>query len=206
MKEETYNFWSKLSPTLDHMTLRTNTKQFDQQEQKEIMSYLPDLSGHHVLELASGIGRFTGHLAHQASHVTSVDFAPQLIETNRMTHKHHTNITYKVADVMDLSFESASFDTVFINWLFIYLSDQNTQLLFERIHNWLKPGGTFFFRESTHATGRSNFGKYTAIYRRIEEYIDLISKYFTLKNHDIVLTYFLQCKLTNQHYWLCQKD
>ncbi|QVL56211.1 MAG: methyltransferase domain-containing protein [Simkaniaceae bacterium] len=206
MNDNIYNFWKKTSPSPDGMTLVSHTETFDQQEREEIIGFLPSFENQNVLELASGIGRFTGKLAEKATHVTSVDFAPHLIEKTRETHKQFSNITFKLSNVMDLSFQEDTFDLIFINWLFMYLSDEETSLLFQRMYKWLKKGGTLLFRESTHFTGRHVFGKYEAIYRYIDEYTELAKKQFHVVNHDIVMTYFLHQKLTNQHYWRCQKD
>jgi len=206
MNDTTYNFWKSTSPSPDGMTLVSHTETFDQQEREEIIGFLPCFDNQNILELASGIGRFTGRLAEKATHVTSVDFAAHLIEKNRETHKQFSNITFELSNVMDLSFQEKTFDLIFINWLFMYLSDEEVPLLLERMHKWLKKGGTLLFRESTHHTERHVFGKYEATYRYIDEYTDLAKKQFHVVNHDIVMTYFLHQKSTNQHYWRCQKD
>jgi hypothetical protein len=47
-----------------------------------------------------------------------------------------------------------SFDIVFSNWLFMYLSDEETEQLLQNSLSWLAPGGTLFFRESCfHSSG-----------------------------------------------------
>ena len=206
MKDPICNFWKEATPTVFGMTQHEKSENIDLQEQEEILGYLPDLKGKKVLELASGIGRFTGRLAKQSDHVTTVDFASHFIEKNQEIHKKLSNIIYHVADAMDLSFDDASFDVVFINWLCIYLSEEETKLLFKRISKWLAKGGIFFFRESIRQTKSSTSGKYTAIYRTIEDYSYLAKKHFETINHDIVMTYLLQYKSTDQHYWLCQKN
>jgi phosphoethanolamine N-methyltransferase len=206
MNDNIYNFWKTVSPSPDGMTQVRHTETFDQQEQVEIIGLLPNFENQNVLELASGIGRFTGSLAEKANHVTSVDFAAHFVEKNRETHKQFSNITFELSNVMDLSFQEETFDLIFINWLFMYLSDEEAPLLFQRMHKWLKKGGTLLFRESTHCTGRYAFGKYEAIYRYIDEYSHLANKQFRVVHHDIVITYLLHQKLTNQHYWRCQKD
>lgn len=206
MKKEIHEYWNNVPPTPQAMTIIKNTDTLNQAECSEILSYLPSLQNQKILELAAGIGRFTGTLAQEAAQVTAVDFAPHLIEKNKEDHRHLSNIEYLTANAMDLKFENEQFDTVFINWLFMYLSDEETEVLMERIFHWIKPGGIFFFRESIHAEGRYVYGKKSAIYRQPKQYSKLARSHFNLLKHDIVLTYFLQCKLSNQYFWLCQKS
>ena len=85
MKKTVYKFWQNLSPTPAHMVLDKNVENYNQEEQKEILSLLPDFSGKHVLELASGIGRFTGHFAQLAKRVDTSDFNPTFLEKNKST-------------------------------------------------------------------------------------------------------------------------
>lgn len=51
----------------------------------------------------------------------------------------------------------SSFDLVFSNWLFMYLSDEETEQLLQKSLTWLAPGGTLFFRESCfHSSGTNH--------------------------------------------------
>ncbi len=61
------------------MVLNKDVDNYDIQERAEILSYLPTCDGEKVLELASGIDRFTGSLAEKASHVDSIDYAPHFL-------------------------------------------------------------------------------------------------------------------------------
>jgi len=205
-KEEIYRFWTQAPPTIEGMTQTNHISTFDEVEREEILGHLPDYSGKKVLELASGIGRFTGRLAEKASHVDTIDFAPQFIEKNQETHQYLTNITYRIDNVMDLDCNKETYDLIFINWLFMYLSDEDTSLLIERLAKWLSKSGILFLRESCYHIGRYTSGKYTAIYRPIDEYSSLLKKHFHINKHDIVFCYFIHRKLINQHFWLCQKS
>lgn len=206
MMKEIRDLWKFAVPEPNDMTQKDYEETPHEQEKKEILGHLPSLQGNRVLELGAGIGRFTGFLAQGASHVTAVDLAPQLIEKNQSTHQSLTNIDYIISDAMDLSFKQDSFDMIFINWLFMYLDDEEVSTLFKRIHSWLRNGGTFFFRESTFRTERFEKKKISGVYRDLNEYTFLAQAYFSIIKHDIVVSYLLQCKLTNQHFWLCQKN
>ncbi|MGH0189478.1 UNVERIFIED_CONTAM: hypothetical protein FKN15_035406, partial [Acipenser sinensis] len=50
--------------------------------------------------------------------------------------------------VCDSALCPCSFDLVFSNWLFMYLSDTELLSLAGRMLDWLSPGGYLFFRES----------------------------------------------------------
>lgn len=86
------------------MVLNQDIDQYDAEEREEVLSYLPNYEGKKVLELASGIGRFTGKLAEKAAHVETIDYAPHFLEVNQKAHKAFTNITYKCIDAIDLDY------------------------------------------------------------------------------------------------------
>nr|XP_027208522.1 phosphoethanolamine N-methyltransferase 1-like [Penaeus vannamei] len=109
------------SPSLESMMLSNDAKYLAENEQNEVMSYLPPYQGKRVLELGAGIGmRFTARLATVAGHVTAVDFMQEYIDKNEHENKHMGNISFMCADVTKLDFPAGSFDLVFSNWLFMY--------------------------------------------------------------------------------------
>jgi phosphoethanolamine N-methyltransferase len=162
------------------MYKRASAPYLDIHEKSEIISYLPDLKGKKVLDLGAGIGRFTRHFASHAHHVISTDLMPHFIEKNQQNHADFSNVKYICSDVMNLEFEEASFDFVFLHWLLMYLEDHQMKLLIERIHRWLKPQGELFFRESCAVKRIKNTTDgYYANYRTLAEYDELVKK-FTL--------------------------
>ena len=59
----------------------------------------------------------------------------------------------------------SSFDIVFSNWLFMYLSDEETEQLLQKSLSWLKPNGTLFFRESCfHSSGSIERRRFDAFF------------------------------------------
>ncbi|XP_071480831.1 uncharacterized protein, partial [Diadema antillarum] len=143
-------FWSSHSTkaSLEEMMLDSNAAVLTQHEVPEVLSLLPDLEGKRVLELGAGIGRFTGALAKVCEHVTAVDFMASFIEENKKINGHHGNADFIQADVMSLELPPNSYDVIFSNWLFMYLSDDELVKLSIRLLGWLKDGGQLFFRES----------------------------------------------------------
>lgn len=188
------------------MYIRTNGAYLDLHEKPEIISYLPNLKGKKVLDLGSGIGRFTWHFASHSQHVTSTDLMPHFVEKNQQDHADFSNVTYICSDVMKLEFEKASFDFVFLNWLLMYLEDEQMKLLCDRIHSWLKPQGDLFFRESCAVKRKKNTTNgYYAHYRTLAEY-DALLKAFTLVKEGHIQAYVHAFADPLQCYWHCRKS
>ena len=141
-------YWGGKPATIAGMTLQDESDNLGQLERADILAQLPPLDGLKILELGAGIGRYTSHFASAASHVTAVDFMERFLDQNRKATAQFNNISYYCADVMDLEFEPESFDFIFMNWLLMYLDDQQMTLLRDRIHLWTRVGGSVFLRES----------------------------------------------------------
>ncbi len=199
-------YWKQQDPTVQAMYKRSNGRYLDGHEKAEIISYLPALQGKKILDLGSGIGRFTHHFASHADHLTSADMTPQFMEKNQQDHADFTNVTYLCSDVMKLQLKEASFDFVFLHWLLMYLEDDQMNLLIERIHTWLKPQGELFFRESCAVTRTKNTTQgYYAHYRTLAEY-DTLIKNFTLLKEGHIQAYVHAFADPLQCYWHCRKS
>ncbi|KAJ0466872.1 putative phosphoethanolamine N-methyltransferase [Helianthus annuus] len=135
---------------------------------ESVLSLLPPYEGKNVLELGSGIGRFTGELAKKAGKVTAIDFIESVVKKiciihhgsyiysvvyiviffildllflqNESINGHHENVEFKCADVIspDLNFPAESMDLIFSNWLLMYLSDKEVEYIAERLLKWVK--------------------------------------------------------------------
>ncbi|XP_071531397.1 uncharacterized protein [Panulirus ornatus] len=177
LRHKMKNYWEVYSPTLESMMLSHDTAYLAENEQNEILSYLPNYSGKDVLELGAGIGRFTSKLAPAAGHLTTVDFMQEYIDENQRLNQHLKNVTFVCKDVTKLDFPAGSFDLVFSNWLFMYLSDSETFQVFQRIINWLKPDGYFFLRESCyHQSGNVKRNENPTLYRTPYEYFQMLQE------------------------------
>ncbi|CAE7530650.1 PEAMT [Symbiodinium natans] len=140
--------------TLENMMLDSDAAVIDKLERPEILSHMPSLHGKSVLELGAGIGRFSGILARKAQRVVAVDFVHASCEENKRANADKPNLQVLQADVTTLNLAPGSFDLVFSNWLFMYLTDEECQELAKNILTWLRPGGHMFLRESCfHASG-----------------------------------------------------
>ena len=203
---ERLNFWKQQNDDVAGMMCNPDALELDISERTEIINALPDLKGKQVLELAAGIGRFTTYFASVAEHVTAIDFVDKFIEKNKRECSNWFNTTHLVADVMDLNFENERFDFVFINWLFMYLMDDEIRILGDRINQWIKPEGLFFFRESCVSSSNPNRAHASTQYRDPKFYTDLLMSNFILLSQGNVGIYERHYENPNQCWWLYQKN
>lgn len=195
------NFWKMREANVYSMVLQK--EELALAEKNEILELLPDLRGKNVLDLASGIGRYTRPLAAQAKHLTSTDLVDQFVEKNRRNHADLDNVSYLCSDAMNLTFEDEAFDFVFSNWLFLYLNDSEAALLLSRIGRWLTSSGELFLRESCEAVRREHKIKnYSATYRTALEYERLLHG-FQVKKEGSVQSYIDLLADPFQLYWHC---
>ncbi|XP_023633163.1 phosphomethylethanolamine N-methyltransferase isoform X2 [Capsella rubella] len=138
----------------------TEASDLDEEEERrpEVLSLIPPYEGKSVLELGAGIDRFIGEVAQKAGEVIALDFIESAIQKNESVNGHYKNVKFMCADVTspDLKIADGSVELIFSNWLLMYLSDKEVELMAERMLGWVKPGGYIFFRESCfHQSGDS---------------------------------------------------
>lgn len=171
------NYWESHSTqgTVEDMMLDSQAANIDLLERPEILAALGPIQGKTLLELGSGIGRFTSQLAPSVKSLTACDFMHSLTNKNKEKNAHFTNITYLTEDATKLEFELDYFDIVFSNWLMMYFSEQEMDSLFRRVLGWLKTGGIFFFRESCYRpAGDKARHSNPSHYRSVSDYFSLI--------------------------------
>ena len=135
------------SKDLDRQTqvLRTLNKQPISKEKwqftlAEIDSQFKVKEGDRVLDLCSGNGLLSRHFASKGALVRAVDISADLLEGL----KDETGIEVENADIRNVNYEPESFDHVLLYAGVQYLNLAETVILFQRIHSWLKPGGSVF--------------------------------------------------------------
>lgn len=199
-------YWKQQDPTVQSMYKKPNAQYLDEHEKTELLSYFPNLKGKKILDLGAGIGRFTRYFSSLADHLITVDMAPQLVEKNRQDHADCSNVTFLCCDVMSFEMEDNSFDFIFLNWLLMYLEDDEVEVLMKRIARWLKPAGELFLRESCDVTRSKNTKNgYYAHYRTLSYYDKLVKGKFTLVKEGHIRTYVNCFADPLQCYWHCRK-
>lgn len=190
---------------LESMYLNSQAKILDAAEREEIVGYLPDLKGKTVLDLGSGIGRFTRFFANHASRLISVDMTPQFVEKNRSKHADCQNVRFVCSDAMNFDVEQNSVDFIFLNWLFMYLEEGEVEILLERMDQWLKPKGEIFVRESCAARYVKNTeGDYHAHYRTLFDYDTMLKKRFWVVKEGHIQAHVDAFANPLQCFWHCR--
>ena len=199
-------YWKEQEANLPSMFRKINADSLDAMELKEMTGYFPDLKGKRILELASGIGRYTRFFSERAHHLTTVDLVEQFVKKNRETHADCRNVEWICSDAMQLQLKEKSLDFIFSNWLFMYLEDREVRQLIDQLHRALSPNGELFFRESCDLLrSMSQKPGYFAHYRTIGEYTDLLEKKWKILKEGEMKTYIYCFCDPFQCFWHARK-
>jgi len=212
-RTEMKKYWdqhSQKKATDSLMLLMKEDANFARLEKEEIISYLPSFDGLSVVELGSGVGRFTGDLAQRASAVLAVDFMDSFLKENQKRFSSvYPHIDYLCRDVTKLCLDEASYDFVFSNWLMMYLNDEEVEKLANKFVEWCSVGGYIFFRESCEggASGDLPRTNNPTFYRKHSQYLKMFDQKQNLQriSVDQVKIYKKSKNKTNQYCFLYRK-
>jgi phosphoethanolamine N-methyltransferase len=203
---EQKSFWEQQDLDVQSMMLNKDIDpDFEEKERTEILGYLPDLKGLRILEPAAGIGRFTTCFAPIAAQVTAQDFVQEFIDKNKSACIEHPHVCHAVGDIMEADFAPGSFDHIFVNWLLMYIRDDDLPVLAHKLKTWLDSGGTIFLRESCVSASNPNAPHPHTHYRDPEVYEELFADAFTITRKGNVQIYARQYNNPNQRWWLLKK-
>ncbi len=134
------------------MLLDPDGEAYSAEEVAGTLSLLPQLSPDaFIVELAAGAGRFTPWFAARAGRVLANDLIPEFIAMNqqRCAAAGLRNIEFRVGDAAQFVWpEEGTVQLVFINWLLMYLSDDEARTVLARALKSLAPDGRLFLHES----------------------------------------------------------
>ena len=100
---------------------------------------------HHVLELACGSGRLTGHLAQRMPMgvtITATDISTDMLSVAK-SRVSGERITWNQADMMNIPYEDQHFDLIVCQFALMLVPDQLKAIA--EIYRVLKPGGKVIF-------------------------------------------------------------
>ncbi|MDQ6679732.1 MAG: class I SAM-dependent methyltransferase [Pseudomonadota bacterium] len=102
-----------------------------------------------VLELASGTGWWTEHLARTAGSLTCIDASPETIDINRarLTSAGLPLPRYEIADLFQWT-PSGRFDAVFFSFWLSHVPNDRFASFWTKVAAALRPGGRAFFIDS----------------------------------------------------------
>lgn len=99
--------------------------------------------GMNVLEIGCGTGYYTKELEKTGAKITAIDVSPDLLNVAR-SRVSSKNVTFKIDNAYDMSFEDSIFDTVVGISVLHHLEIERA---LKEIYRVLKPGGTIRFTE-----------------------------------------------------------
>lgn len=112
-------------------------------EHQTFIELLGDVAGSRVLDLGCGGGQLAFHLAEAgAAEVVAIDASERMLAMAR-TKRSHTQVSYRLATMEEVSFKPATFDVVVSSLAFHYVDDYAAVV--ERIARWLVPGGVMVY-------------------------------------------------------------
>ena len=107
----------------------------------KLKTYLtPEMS---VLDIGCATGTQCGDIANNVKQVTGIDISSKLlaIAEQRMTERSLENVEFLQTSVFDETFQPGNFDVVMAFFVLHFFED--IDVVFERVHELLKPGGIF---------------------------------------------------------------
>ncbi len=96
-----------------------------------------------VLELGCGVGYFTEYLAQSGATIIANDISPELLDVAKVRVPAE-NVTFKVENAYDLTYEDESFDSVVGSSVLHHLEVDQA---LKECYRVLKPGGSMYFTE-----------------------------------------------------------
>jgi len=191
---------------VDLYTERVRNPTLFPQEEKIVERYFADAEGS-VLDVGCGVGRVSSLLAERGFDVTGIDVSEPLVEKARSL---FPDVEFRVGDVRDTDFESASFDyAVFSYYGLDYLLPKAERVAALReLYRVLKPSGIVAFSSHNNwsplvplSAGdlRRAVGDVGDFYKKPENHARLFSRY----KFETVPLGELEVYLSNPlHQWL----
>jgi ubiquinone/menaquinone biosynthesis C-methylase UbiE len=137
-----HDAWAGSTP-LDEVLVRECFQAPTALENRFLLSRMGNLRGKRLLDIGAGLGESSVYFALQGAQVTMTDISPVMVETGReLARRYGVEVEGIVSQAEDLGVAAESFDYVYIANTIHHVRDRD--LLFQKIHRALKPGGFFF--------------------------------------------------------------
>lgn len=141
------HFWKKYyetdSQTYDSERFSSPSgKLFEDLENNFIVEMFGDVQNKKTLDVATGTGRISVHLAKAGADVTALDLTPEMMEKAKEKAKNAgVKINFIEGNAMALPFNDATFDNVITIRFVHLLSKKDEEKVIEEMARVLKPGG-----------------------------------------------------------------
>jgi 2-polyprenyl-3-methyl-5-hydroxy-6-metoxy-1,4-benzoquinol methylase len=139
---EFHDAWAN-NTSIENVLVRECFEAATAMENHFILSRMGQLKGKRLLDVGSGLGESSVYFALQGARVTMVDISPGMVQTGHdIAKKYGVEVEGFVSSAEELDVPAESYDLVYIANTIHHV--QNRELLFQKIHRALKPGGRFF--------------------------------------------------------------
>jgi len=163
--------------------------QKDEADKRRILPILALDGSQRVLDVGCGTGRWASEISAHGKSYHGIDFSKELIEYAKGRYKHLHNCSFTQASVVDLSLEKLGetepFDLILCAGVLMYLNDADVETTLRNFSSVLTNSSRIVLREpmgiGRRLTLKEYFSEemsqsYSAIYRTIEEFEQLINK------------------------------
>ena len=140
-------FWNRYAGLYDAEVLRFSGKAYEEMYKKMGDAFTPDMR---VLEIATGTGLISIHVAKYVHSIEATDYSPKMIAVAQKK-KSPDNVRFSVEDGTNLSYADNSFDAVIISNALHIMPDPDAVL--DNIRRVLKPGGLLIAPTFSHGHG-----------------------------------------------------
>ncbi len=184
-------FWKKRAKRTDFEKVETITnfekkESMDKQDSIDRTTILQncDLSRDHcVLDIGCGVGRLSVFFSELCMSVVAFDYIDDLIDIAKKNNA-RDNISYSVCACENFLTDEC-YDVIVSSGVFAYLNSQEMEQTVSNLKKMSKPGGTLILREPISLGDTFVIEKYSeklediysAMYRNISEYNDVMFKY-----------------------------
>ncbi len=197
-KEKIKDFWDKCPCICNENPLLITTLSFEipyhavyrDKTEKNILFKIIKLNPDLILaDIGCGTGRWTLDFAGKCKKVIASDISETLIEIGRTEalKKKLTNIEWKQESISDFTLNEPV-DIIHIGGVLLYVHDSDFINIIRRCNEKLVNGGLLILRESISLTKEIMVedlsvagNKYSAYYRPIDRFINLLEKYFIIE-------------------------
>ena len=135
-----------------------------------VFDFLGDeLRGKDVLEIGTGIGRFTIHLSTQANTLITIDLSQEMINRAKVNCNGVSSLNFLRASGCHIPSDDTKFEWVFEVTVLLHMPDEQFIQIIEEAKRVLKPDGKFFLCGPIDPEQRRQIHQY-AIHRTMDEY------------------------------------
>lgn len=190
------DFWEKRANTYQSVSfesianLEQNPEYLElkiRDETAKVFDWLPDIKGKRILDLGAGVGQWTFRFSERmAEIVTAVELTKSLsnIGIEEIRKRGCSNVEFVVSSAEKFH-SRKTYDIIFISGLFVYLNDDQADLLINNLPSLCNKDTTVLLRDGTGVAGRYEINNrfsehlqanYSATYRTREQYQELFIK------------------------------